>query len=64
MKIFASKSQGIVLQYADCITLIVLKVVATCEPNENGRFSAQLQLLDWCLNVKSKIPFFEKYQDI
>ena len=37
--------------------------VATCESNENGRFSAQLGLAKLCLKAKSKMLFFSERQN-
>ena len=38
-------------------------MVATCESNENGRFSTQLGLAKPSLEVKSKMLFFSERQN-
>ena len=38
-------------------------MVATCESNENGRFSTQLRLAKPSLDVKSKMLFFSERQN-
>ena len=49
------------MQQVGCITLS--SMVATCESNENGRFSTQLGLAKPSLEVKSKMLFFSERQN-
>ena len=50
-----------VTQQVGCITLS--SMVATCESNENGRFSTQLGPAKPSLEVKSKMLFFSERQN-
>ena len=49
------------MQQVGCITLS--SMVATCESNENGRFSTQLGLAKPSLDGKSKMLFFSERQN-
>ena len=46
------------MQQVGCITIFLCSMVATCESNENGRFSTQLGLAKPSLEGKSKRLFF------
>jgi len=61
--------QGIVLKKAVCITTFLRSMVAKCESNENGRFSADFQpslvslnCMKLSLKVKSKMSFISERQ--
>ena len=51
------------MQQAGCITIFQYSMVATCESNENGRFSTQLGLAKPSLEGKSKMLFFSERQN-
>ena len=46
------------MQQVGCITIFLCSMVATCELNENGRFSTQLGLAKTSLEGKSKNVVF------
>ena len=48
------------MQQVGCITIFLCSMVATCESNENGRFSTQLGLAKPSLEGKSKMLFFSE----
>ena len=48
-----SFGQAKVMQQVGCITIFLCSMVATCESNENGRFSTQLGLAKPSLEGKS-----------
>ena len=48
------------MQQVGCITIFLCSMVATCESNENGRFSSQLGLAKPSLEGKSKMLFFSE----
>ena len=52
--------QGKVMQQVGCITIFLCSMVATCESNENGRFSTQLGLAKPSLEGKTKMLFFSE----
>lgn len=43
--------------------MFLRSIIATCESNENGRFSTQLGLAKLSLDVKSKMSFFSETQN-
>ena len=55
--------QGKVIQQVGCITIFLCSMIATCESNENGRFSTQLGLAKPSLGGKSKMLFFSERQN-
>ena len=52
------------MQQVGCITIFLCSMVATCESNENGRFSTQLGLAKPSLGDKSKMLFSRKDKTI
>ena len=55
--------QGKVMQQVGLFTIFLCLMVATCESNENGRFSTQLGLAKPSLEGKSKMLFFSERQN-
>ena len=51
------------MQQVGLITIFLCSMVATCESNENGRFSTQLGLAKPSLEFKSKMLFFSERQN-
>ena len=51
------------MQQVGCITIFLCSMVATCESNENGRFSTHLGLGRPSLEGKSKMLFFSERQN-
>ena len=52
------------MQQVDCITIFLCSMVATCESNENGRFSTRLGLAKPSMEGKSKMLFSRKENTI
>ena len=51
------------MQQVGYITIFLCSMVATCESNENGRFSTQLRLAKPSLEGKLKMLFFSERQN-